>query len=155
MKADGAFTVSYQMPSGWPEKWVVRTPRTAKPTNKPAPTEGPKVAHYLCFSLQCRCRFFPKFVVPLSEKFRDEASRHLRKEHGKDAPSFALFAMRATVPPMPKATINTPFYLPMRARNDAEGFLSELHVWCPYGLTQAEIEILLRINRLDWGSGIS
>ncbi len=45
------------------------------------------------------------------------------------------------------------FYLPMSARSDAEGFLRELHLWCAYGFTQAEIAILLRIHRLDWGSG--
>ena len=77
MKADGAAWFSYQMPAGWPEKWVVRTPRTAKPMNKPAPSAGPKVAHYLCFSLQCRVPLLPKFIVPLSEKFRDAANHHL------------------------------------------------------------------------------
>ena len=41
----------------------------------------------------------------------------------------------------------------MSTRKDADGFLSELHVWCPYGFTQAEVQILLRINRLIWGGG--
>ena len=153
MKAEGAAWVSYQMPAGWPEKWVVRTPRTSKPANKPAPSEGPKVAHYLCFSLQCRVPLLPKFIVPLSEEFRHEASRHLRNVHGKEAPSFALFGHPEHRPADAKGDHQHAFYLPMSARNAAEGFLSELHVWCPYGFTQAEIEILLRINRLDWGGG--
>lgn len=153
MKADGARSISFQMPGGWPEKWVVRTPRTAKPTNKPAPSEGPKVAHYLCFSLQCRVPLLPKFIVPLSEKFRAAAYYHLCKVHGDGTHSFALMGHVKDRPADAKGDHQHAFYLPMSARNAAEGFLSELHVWCPYGFTQAEIEILLRINRLDWGGG--
>ena len=41
----------------------------------------------------------------------------------------------------------------MCARDSTDSFLTELHVWCPYGFTQAEVEILLRINRLNWGGG--
>jgi CRISPR-associated protein Csb2 len=41
----------------------------------------------------------------------------------------------------------------MSRGSSAGGFLGELHVWCPYGFTQAEVEILLRIQRLNWGSG--
>ncbi|MGD0816504.1 MAG: type I-U CRISPR-associated protein Csb2 [Verrucomicrobiota bacterium] len=153
MKADGALLVSYQMPAGWPEKWVVRTPRTAKSTNKPAPSKGPKVAHYLCFSLQCRVPLLPKFIVPLSEKFRAAANHHLCRVHGDGTSSFALLGHAKDCPDDAKGDHQHAFYLPMSARNDAEGFLSELHVWCPYGFTQAEVEILLRINRLDWGGG--
>ncbi|GEM_PF-1442572 len=153
MKADGAFTVSYQMPTGWPERWVVRTPRTAKPTNTPAPSEGPKVAHYLCFSLQCRVPLLLKFIVPLSERFRAAANFHLCRVHGNGASSFALLGHAKDRPADAKGDHQHAFYLPMRARNGAEGFLSELHVWCPYGFTQSETEILLRIDRLDWGRG--
>lgn len=153
MKADGALAISYQMPAGWPEKWVVRTPRTAKPTNKPAPSEGPKVAHYLCFSLQCRVPLLPKFIVPLSERFRAAANSHLCKVHGNGTPSFALLGHAKDRPTDAKGDHQHAFYLPMSARNDADGFLTELHIWCPYGFTQAEVEILLRINRLDWGGG--
>jgi hypothetical protein len=31
--------------------------------------------------------------------------------------------------------------------------LRYLHIWCPYGFTQPEIETLMRVQRLDWGSG--
>ena len=153
MKADGAGWFSYQMPDGWPQKWVVRTPRAARSTNKPAPSAGPKVAHYLCFSLQCRVPLLPKFIVPLSEGFREEASRHLRNTHGKDAPSFAFFGHPDHRPSDAVGDHQHAFYLPMSAPGDSSGFLSNLHIWCPYGFTQAEIEILLRINRLNWGSG--
>jgi CRISPR-associated protein Csb2 len=153
MKADGAITVSYQMPAGWPEMWVVRTPRTARQTNKPAPSEGPKVAHYLCFSLQCRVPLIPKFIVPLSERFRAAANHHLCSVHGDGTASFALMGHAKDRPADAKGDHQHAFYLPMSARNDAKGFVSELHVWCPYGFTKTEIEILLRINRLDWGSG--
>jgi CRISPR-associated protein Csb2 len=153
MKADGALPVSYQMPAGWPEKWVVRIPRTAKPMNKPAPYEGPKVAHYLCFSLQCRVPLLPKFIVPLSEKFRDAANHYLCKVYGDGVPSFALLGHVGDRPADAKGDHQHAFYLPMSAQNDPNGFLTELHVWCPYGFTQAEVEILLRINRLDWGGG--
>jgi CRISPR-associated protein Csb2 len=153
MKPDGTAWFSYQMPDGWPQNWVVRTPRTARPANKPAPSAGPKVAHYLCFSLQCRVPLLPKFIVPLSEKFRDEASRYLRNVHGKDARSFAFFGHPDHRPPDVGGDHQHAFYLPMSALGDSSGFLSNLHIWCPYGFTQAEIEILLRINRLDWGSG--
>jgi CRISPR-associated protein Csb2 len=153
MKPDGAAWFSYQMPDGWPQNWVVRTPRTARPANKPAPSAGPKVAHYLCFSLQCRVPLLPKFIVPLSEKFRAAANHHLCRVHGEGTPSFALLGHAKDRPDDAKGDHQHAFYLPMSARNAAEGFLSELHVWCPYGFTQAEVEILLRINRLDWGGG--
>jgi CRISPR-associated protein Csb2 len=153
MKPDGAAWFSYQMPDGWPQNWVVRTPRTARPANKPAPSAGPKVAHYLCFSLQCRVPLLPKFIVPLSEKFRAAANHHLCRVHGEGSPSFALLGHAKDRPDDAKGDHQHAFYLPMSARNAAEGFLSELHVWCPYGFTQAEVEILLSINRLDWGGG--
>lgn len=89
MKADGAVWRSYQMPEGWPHKWIVRTPRRqrAKPETPKNLSLGPKVAHYLCFSLQCRVPLLPKFIVPLSEKFREAVGSIL--DNGKS--SFALF----------------------------------------------------------------
>ncbi len=153
MKADGAAWVSYQMPEGWPHKWVVRTPRTARQTTKPSPTEGPKVAHYLCFSLQCRVPILPKFIVPLSERFRDAANSHLCRAYGDGTASFALLGHRKDRPADAVGDHQHAFYLPMARNGDPHRYLSDLHIWCPYGFTQAEIEILLRINRLDWGSG--
>jgi CRISPR-associated protein Csb2 len=151
MKADGAVWRSYQMPVGWPHQWIVRTPRTTRPTKKPAPSIGPKVAHYLCFSLQCRVPLLPKFAVPLSEQFRSAANSHLCKVYGNGTPSFALFGHER--PPDAEGDHQHAFYLPMAKKADRSGCLSDLHVWCPYGFTQAEIEILLRINRLNWGGG--
>ncbi len=151
MKADGAEWRSYQMPVGWPHKYIVRTPRTAHSTSNPAPSAGPKVAHYLCFSLQCRVPLLPKFTVPLSEQFRDAANHHLCKVHGDGTPSFALFGHER--PSDAVGDHQHAFYLPMAGKNDSHGGLSELHIWCPYGFTQAEVEILLRIPRLNWGGG--
>jgi CRISPR-associated protein Csb2 len=150
MKADGAAWLSYQMPDGWPQKWVVRTPQTAHPGKKNNPPAGPKVAHYLRFSLQCRVPLLPKFTVRLSEEFRDAANRHLCKTHGNGTPSFALFGHAKDRPADAVGDHQHAFYLPMCG--NSSGFLSDLHVWCPYGFTQAEIEVLLRVNRLDWGS---
>lgn len=153
MKADGAISVSYQMPAGWPEKWVVRTPRTAKPMNKPAPSEGPKVAHYLCFSLQCRVPLLPKFIVPLTEQFRDSANHHLCKVHGDGVSSFAILGHAKDRPENVHGDHQHAFYMPMSAKGEREGFLRDLHVWCPLGFTQAEVDVFLRIARLNWGGG--
>ena len=152
MKADGAEWRSYQMPDGWPNKWVVRVPRTARPTVKTAPSIGPKAAHYVCFSLQCRVPLLPKFIVPLSEKFREAANSHLCKVHGESASSFALLG-HGDRPPDAVGDHQHAFYLPMLRKDARSEGLKELHIWCPYGFTQAEVEILFRVQRLDWGSG--
>jgi CRISPR-associated protein Csb2 len=153
VKTDGAEWRSYQMPEDWPQKWVVRTPRTARATSKPPPSVGPKVAHYLCFSLQCRVPLLPKFIVPLSEQFRDAANSQLCRVHGDGTPSFALFGHAKDRPENVVGDHQHAFYLPMANQDDPHCFLSDLHVWCPYGFTQAEVEVLLRIQRLNWGSG--
>ncbi len=151
MQVDGAVWRSYQMPSGWPHRWIVRTPRTVRPATKPAPTLGPKVARYLCFSLECRVPLLPKFAVPLSETFRGAANSKLCKVYGDETSSFALLGHDR--PPDAEGDHQHAFYLPMARQGDRNGFLSDLHIWCPYGFTQAEIEILLRIDTLYWGSG--
>lgn len=153
MKADGAEWFSYQMPPGWPERWVVRTPRIAKPAKKPAPSAGPKLAHYLCFSLQCRVPLLPKFIVPLTEQFRNAANHHLYKVHGDGASSFAILGHANDRPEDASGEHQHAFYMPMSTKGERDGFLRDLHVWCPYGFTQAEVEIFLRINRLNWGGG--
>lgn len=153
MKADGAEWRSYQMPEGWPQKWIVRTPRTARATSKPPPSIGPKVAHYLCFSLQCRVPILPKFIVPLSEQFRDAANSHLCRVYGDGTPSFALFGHAKDRPEDAVGDHQHAFYLPMARKDDPHRLLSDLHIWCPYGFTQAEVEVLMRVQRLNWGSG--
>lgn len=153
MRTDGAILVSYRMPDGWPEKWVVRTPRAAKKATTRVLSEGPKVAHYLCFSLQCRVPLLPKFTVPLSERFRKAASSSLRKVYGKAASSFAIFGHADDRPKDLEGEHQHAFYLPMGHEEAQDDFLSDLHIWCPVGFTQAEIEIFLRIQRLNWGSG--
>lgn len=158
MKPDGAGWFSYRMPDGWPQDWVVRVPRTARRASRPPPSQGPKVAHYLCFSLECRVPIPPKFIVPLSERFRAVANFSLCKTYGDGTPSFALFGHER--PPDATGDHQHAFYLPMTIRSatddspaDPEKSLRYLHIWCPYGFTQAEVEILMRVSRLDWGSG--
>lgn len=151
MKADGAEWRSYEMPKDWPNQRLVRIPRIAKPVNKRAPGDGPKVAHYLCFSLECRVPLLPKFAVPLSEQFRAAANSHLCKVHGDGTVSFALLGHER--PSDAVGEHQHAFYLPMALPVDHSRHLSMLHVWCPYGFTQEEVNILLRIQRLDWGSG--
>ncbi len=114
---------------------------------------GPKMAHYLCFSLPSRILIQPKFIVPLREQFRAAATNHFCKRCGDVGPSFALLGHAKDRPADAVGDHQHAFYLPMAQRGNSRGSLSDLHIWCPYGFTQAEIEILLRVNRLDWGSG--
>jgi CRISPR-associated protein Csb2 len=151
MNANGAGWRSYRMPSDWPHKRLVRTPRTARPKRKPASGMGAKVAHYLCFSLQCRVPLLPKFAVSLSEQFRRAANFHLAKICGDGTPSFALSGHER--PSDAEGDHQHAFFLPMEKKNDRSGCLQDLHIWCPYGFTKEEIESLLRINRLNWGGG--
>ena len=40
------------------------------------------------------------------------------------------------------------------AQDDSQlGMLTDLHLWCPMGLTRAEVDVLLRIRKLSWGKG--
>lgn len=147
MQADGGAWRSYQMPDGWPQKYVVRTPRSQKPRSTPEPSDGPKVAHYLRFSLQCRVPIASKFTVTLAELFRASANHHLCKAHGDHACSPALLGKDA--PP----GHHHAFYLPMAHDTTMPRMLTDLHLWCPMGLTRAEVDVLLRIRRLSWGKG--
>jgi CRISPR-associated protein Csb2 len=147
MQADGGAWRSYQMPAGWPQKFIVRTPRSQKARSTPQPCEGPKVAHYLRFSLQCRVPIASKFTVTLAELFRASANYHLCKVHGDGARSPALLGKDA--PPGHQHA----FYLPMAHDKTMPRMLTDLHLWCPMGLTRAEVDMLLRIRRLNWGKG--
>jgi CRISPR-associated protein Csb2 len=150
IKPDGALWVSYQMPPGWRQDWVVRAPRTEKKSLN-SPSVGPRIARYLRFSLQCRIPLLPKFTVSLAEQFRAAANHHLCKAYGDNTPSFALMGHPRDRPEDAQGNHQHAFFLPMASGRD--GMLTDLHVWCPYGLTQAETEILLRIQRLTWGNG--
>ena len=147
MHADGAAWRSYWMPEGWPEKFIVRTPRSQKARAASDPSEGPKVAHYLRFSLQCRVPISSKFTVTLAEMFRASANFHLCKVHGDLARSPALLGKDA-----PTGHQHA-FYLPMAHDETMPRMLTDLHIWCPMGLTRAEVDVLLRIRRLNWGNG--
>ena len=153
MKADGAAWRSYKMPDDWPNKRLVRIPRTTKAPNKLAPSTGPIVAHYLCFSLQCRVPLLPKFIVPLTDQFRKAANHHLCKVHGDGVSSFAILGHSKDRPDNLEGDHQHAFYMPMSAKGEREGFLRDLHVWCPLGFTQAEVDVFLRVGRLNWGGG--
>ncbi|MDB5967573.1 MAG: CRISPR-associated protein Csb2 [Hydrocarboniphaga sp.] len=145
---DGGRWVSYEMSAGWPGRWVVRIAKSARPKASRSP--APRIAHYLRFSLQCRIPVPLKFTVPLADMFRERALAHHRSANS-DSNSFALSGHNR--PEDVEGEHQHAFYLPLgtdRVRSDS---LNELHVWCPYGFTQAEVEALMRVHRLDWGSG--
>jgi CRISPR-associated protein Csb2 len=96
--------------------------------------------------------------VPLAEQFRCAASRHFRDEFGNEQASFALFGHEQDRPADANGEHQHAFYLPTRSLDggvslEERGFIRELHVWCPYGFTEAEAQILLRIQRLVWKDG--
>ena len=148
MKADRAEWFSYEMPAGWPEKWVVRVPRTQQRCDR-APTslsdDPRKVAHYLRFSLQCRVPIPQRFTVDIAERFRTAALSYI----GDGRTSFALHGK----PDRPDMQHQHAFYLPMAMNTSQPGMLTDLHVWCPFGFTREESDVLLRVHRLRWGSG--
>lgn len=157
MKVDGAKWVSYEMPEDWPAGRVVRTPRTVKKLQAPVQS-GPRVARYLRFSLQCRVPIHHKFTMPLAEQFRAAASRYFREQFGDSQTSFALFGHEQDRPEDADGEHQHAFYLPTRSLDtrsslEEQGSIAELHVWCPYGFTQAETQVLLRIQRLVWKDG--
>jgi CRISPR-associated protein Csb2 len=146
---DGARWVSYQMPEGWPERWIVRV---AKPTRHRKPMNtAPRIARHLQFSLQCRVPVPLKFTVPLAEQFRDAAVSHFFKANGKEATSFALTGHNK--PPDAQGEHQHAFYLPLGTDHSHPALLNELHIWCPYGFTQPEIEAVMRVQCLYWGGG--
>ncbi len=145
---DGARWVSYQMPEGWPGRWVVRAAKSVR--RKGVSSPATRIARYLRFSLQCRVPVALKFTVPLAEQFRYEALKHFGRVNN-NAPSFALSGHGR--PEDVEGEHQHAFYLPLGSNKNNPDLLDELHVWCPYGFTQTEIEALMRVHRLDWGSG--
>ncbi|HLI83766.1 MAG TPA: type I-U CRISPR-associated protein Csb2 [Bryobacteraceae bacterium] len=157
MKVDGAKWVSYEMPDDWPAGRVVRQAQIQK-KGQQSVNDGPRIARYLRFSLQCRVPIHSKFTVPLAEQFRSEASRYFLQRFGGDQTSFALFGHQEDRPPDIIGEHQHAFYLPTRSFTDRDDLgwpssITELHVWCPYGLTSAETQILLRVQRLIWKDG--
>ncbi len=157
MKPDGARWTSYRMPDDWPRNRVVRTPRSARETTIPV-DDGPRIARYLRFSLQCRVPLLPKFTVPLAEQFRKAACSHYCAAFGDGSSSFALFGHATDRPADVVGDHQHAFYLPTPSfggQGDFElpGQIVDLHVWCPYGLTRAETQVLMRVQRLTWKDG--
>ena len=157
MKSDGAQWISYEMPADWPINRVVRTPRATCEDRNPV-NDGPRIARYLRFSLQCRVPLQPKFTVPLAEQFRKAANVHFSKEFGNGQSSFALFGHSKDRPEDVVGDHQHAFYLPTRNFGNSEELvhhrmITDLHVWCPYGFTRRETQILLRIERLVWKDG--
>ena len=157
MKPDGARWISYEMPADWPDDRVIRTPRTMHHDPKPV-NDGPRIARYMRFSLQCRVPVLPKFTVPLAEQFRRAACSHYCRVFGDGQSSFALFGHPKDRSKDAVGEHQHAFYLPTRSFGDDEnpdqpGVIANLHVWCPYGFTRAETQVLLRIQRLMWKDG--
>jgi CRISPR-associated protein Csb2 len=156
MRLEGARWISYIMPSDWTTNRVARVPRTTnqKPERR---NDGPRIAKYMRFSLQCRVPLPPKFTVPLAEQFRRAASSHFSRVY-EGQPSYALFGHPKDRPPDALGEHQHAFYLPMRNFPNEDicnqvGMIADLHVWCPYGLTAAETQVLLSIQRLTWRDG--
>jgi CRISPR-associated protein Csb2 len=144
---DGARWVSYQMPDGWPGKWIVRTAQRLNPRRRPAH----RVARHLRFSLECRIPVLLKFTVPLAEQFR----RRALFNYGKARESFALHGpyREVAAPEDVRGDHQHAFYLPLGADAAHPELLNELHVWSEYGFTREEVEALMRVGSLHWGGG--
>ena len=114
------------------------------------------VAHYMSFRTSMPCTIPPKFTVPLAEQFRSEASRQFVRRFGSDETILPLLVILRTGRSMWWLSIST-HYLPTQSLRpqlgEEGGFITELHVWCPYGLTGAETQVLLGIQRLIWKDG--
>jgi len=144
---DGSRWVSYQMPDGWPLKWVVRV---AKPIKRYAVVSSKPVAHTLRFSLQSRIPIPIKATVDVAECFRQSAIKRFKEACGEDAQSFALSGHE----PKPEGIEGDhqhAHFLPLPLDAFNGNSLEELHVWAPCGFTQAEIEALMRVKTVHWG----
>lgn len=136
---DGGAWFSFQMPDGWPEKWVVRYPTPPKRKQKPKRI----IARYLEFSLQCRIPVPVKHVVSIAELFR----RRAIQLHGK--PSFALSG-HAEDKNVVANNHQHAFYLAKPDEADGGRSLSRLVIWCEHGFTQQEVNALMSVETLRW-----
>ncbi len=149
MKADGAGWRSYKMPEDWPKKWIVRTPRqqrTATESPKNLSEDLNKVAHYLRFSLQCRVPIPWRFAVDIAEKFRAAANSYI----SEGVKSFALLGKMEDRPEEARGDHQHAFFLPTAEDPTLPGCLTDVHIWCPFGFTRAEVDVLLKVRRLGW-----
>lgn len=141
---DGAAWYSYKMPTGWPERFVIRHARPAK-----RPTQSTKViAHYLEFSLQCRIPVPTKHIVSLASSFRAAAIKNFKRGDSTRT-SFALSGHDR--PPDAEGEHLHAFYLPIP--NEADTALERLRVWCRHGFTQREINAVMSVGQLYWANG--
>lgn len=137
MRVDGGILVSYKMPDGWPRKWLVTTAQTtrARPATEDIST-GPKVAHYLRFSLQCRIPVAVRFAVDVANLFHKTVCKIL---DDKTSPALTGKGISGH---------QHAFYLPTGSGTA----LNDLHIWCPLGFTRQEMDILTRVRHLHWGN---
>ncbi len=136
---DGAGWFSYRMPTGWPERWIVRH---ARPVGR-AVASRRIVGRFLEFSLQCRIPVPAKFTVSIADLFRREAIRRHR------ASSFALSGHDR--PAGDDASHQHAFYLP--TPDESRLCLSRLRVWCAFGFTQEEVNALMGVDAMRWAGG--
>lgn len=142
---DGGEWYSFQMPAGWPERWVVRHPVPSKRSSK----RDRVIAHYLEFSLHCRVPVPADFTVSLASLFRGAAYKRLCNGRTDRPASFAL--MGHDKPTSATGDHQHAFYLPQP--NTSGEFIERLHVWCICGFTQAEVDAMLAVEALRWAAG--
>lgn len=148
MKADGGAWFSYQMPEGWPAKWVVKIPKSSR---QPRVVNQQPVAQMLRFSLQCRIPIPLKFTVDIAERFRKSAIKRFKETHGDGAHSFALSGH----PPSPSYVTGDhqhAHFLPLPRQLDRRAGVEEIRIWSPCGFTQDEVEAMMRVRTLYWGA---
>ncbi|HTD15814.1 MAG TPA: type I-U CRISPR-associated protein Csb2 [Chthoniobacterales bacterium] len=148
MKADGGDWFSFQMPEGWPAKWVVKIPKSAR---KPRVLNQQPVAQTLRFSLQCRIPIPLKFTVDIAGRFRQSAIKRFKEAHGDETHSFALSGH----PPAPAYATGDhqhAHFLPLPRQSDQYALIEEIQIWAPCGFTQSEVEALMCVKKVHWGA---
>jgi CRISPR-associated protein Csb2 len=148
IRTDGGNLFSYQMPEGWPAKWVSTIPKSAR---KPRALNQQPVARTLRFSLQCRIPIPLKYTVDIAERFRKSAIKRFKETPGGEAHSFALSG-HPPAPPYATGDHQHAHFLPLPRQLDRCGFIEEMHVWAPCGFTQPEVEALMRVKTVYWGA---
>jgi CRISPR-associated protein Csb2 len=141
---DGAAWYSYQMPSGWPQRWITRQPQQVK-----RPRDRSRIiAHFLEFSLHCRIPVPVKHTVSLATAFRAAAIKNFKRRDANRR-SFALSGHDR--PEEIEGNHLHAFYLPIPDRGGNS--LQQFRVWCQHGFTQEEINAMLSVGSLYWAHG--